>query len=93
MAWYFLRVPGCGTLSAVESYRQEIEKVGRVHECDLGTEIKPSAGWYTVNINLPSVQAVREKLRDLGISGHVDHIEALMKARDGRAASRQLGLF
>lgn len=93
MAWYFLRVPGCGTLSAVKSYRQEIAKVGRVHECDIGTEINPGAGWYVVNINLPNVQAVRERLRDLDISGHVDHIEALLRARDGRACSRQLGLF
>ena len=93
MAWYFLRVPRCGTRSAVESYRKEVEKVGCVHECDLGTEIQPKAGWYTVSINLPSVQVVREKLRDLGISEHVDHIEALLRASDGRATSRQLGLF
>jgi hypothetical protein len=93
MAWYYLRVPGCGTLSAVRTHLKEIEKVGKVYECDIGTEVDHSAGWYTVNVNCPTVQSVRERLRDLGISGHVDHIEALMKARDGRAASRQLGLF
>ena len=52
-----------------------------------------SMGFTDCRNDAGMVQAVREKLRDLGISGHVDHIEALMKARDGRAASRQLGLF
>lgn len=93
MAWYFLRVPGCRILSAVESFKSEIVQLGRVHECDIGTEYSRSSGWYTVDIPLPSVQAVRERLRDLGISQHVDLIDAVLRATDGRSISRQLGLF
>jgi hypothetical protein len=93
MAWYFLRVPGCGTKEAVESYKAEIARLGRIYEYDLGTETCRSAGWYTVNIPFNTVREVRERLRDLGLSEHVDQIEGLMRARDGRAFSRQLGLF
>lgn len=93
MAWYFLRVPGCGTETAVKSFKSEVAKLGRVYECDLGTEEVKDAGWYTVNIALDNVQAVRERLKELGLSERVDHIDALLRARDGRSVSRQLGLF
>ena len=93
MAWFFLRVPGCGTREAVRAFKSEIEKLGRIHEYDLGTETKPSAGWYTVFVAVRDVPAVRERLRDLDISEHVDQVEQLVRAIDGRAVSRQLGLF
>lgn len=93
MAWFFLRVPGCGTRSAVESFKKEIERFGKVYEYDLGTETKPSAGWYTVKATMARAKSVRECLRDLGISEHIDQIEPLQHPTEGRALSKQRGLF
>lgn len=93
MAWYFLRVPRCRTKGAVESFRQEIARLGRVRECGLGTEVDPTAGWYTVSAREKEVPEVRERLRDLGISEHVDLVEPLRRPIEGRSMARQLGLF
>jgi len=93
MAWFFLRVPDCRTYEGVKSFSSEIKKLGRIYEYDLGTETKRDAGWYTVFVAVQDVPAVRERLRDLDISGYVDQVEPLRRAIDGRAVSRQLGLF
>jgi len=93
MAWYFLRVPGCRAFNAVKKFKRQVAQLGRVYECDHGTEIDPTAGWYTVNIGEKEVPGVRERLKALGISERVDHIEPLSRPIDGRSISKQLALF
>ena len=93
MAWYFLRVPGCGTETDLLKTRRKMATIGRVHTAKIGTAVDSTAAWFVVNSWAVNMSELREALRVHGLYDAVDMAEPIPRPVDGSVLARQLALF
>lgn len=65
---------------------------GRVVTRGVGTADDAAASWVVIRTSSEGVSAVRERLRQRGISDHVVRIDALSNPHQGADYARQLTL-
>lgn len=93
MAWFFVRIPSCHNLEAVEKFKCCMACIGYVRECGLGTRIDETAGWYVIRSRAGDVPGVRERLKFIGINDRVDMVDLLSHPTEGESLVKQLALF
>lgn len=93
MAWYFLRVPGCGTQKRLRRVQRKVATIGRIHTAEIGTAVDAGAAWFVVNSWAASAAELREALRVHELSDAVDMVEAILRPVEGAALAKQLALF
>lgn len=86
----YLRVPASG----VGLVRPELPKLGRVHLEGSGTAADQAASWFELTLpRRATVEGVRLRLQELGVSDHVVRVDLLEHLGDGAVQARQVELF